>query len=119
MVDERINELVIKPRGGLGGKGVLIGRNATAEQLEAARRDLELTPEDWVVQETVALSTHPTVIGDSLEPRHIDLRPYAIHLGEDVRTLPACLTRVALDRGELIVNSSQNGGAKDTWITAE
>jgi uncharacterized circularly permuted ATP-grasp superfamily protein len=119
MIDERINELVIKPRGGLGGKGVTIGRRASAEQLEAARRDLELSPEDWVVQETVALSTHPTVIGNSLEPRHIDLRPYAIHLGEDAQTLPACLTRVALERGELIVNSSQNGGAKDTWITAE
>jgi uncharacterized circularly permuted ATP-grasp superfamily protein len=119
MVDERLGELVVKPRGGLGGKGVTVGRTATTEQLERARQDLEAAPHDWVVQETVALSTHPTVIGDSLEPRHIDLRPYAIHLGEDTRTLPACLTRVALERGGLIVNSSQNGGAKDTWITAE
>jgi carboxylate-amine ligase len=119
MVDERINELVVKPRGGLGGKGVTVGRTATPAELEAARSELEKSPEDWVVQETVALSTHPTVIGDSLEPRHIDLRPYAIHLGEEARTLPACLTRVALEKGSLIVNSSQNGGAKDTWITAE
>jgi uncharacterized circularly permuted ATP-grasp superfamily protein len=119
MVEDRINELVVKPRGGLGGKGVTVGRTATLEQLEAAQRDLEAAPEDWVVQETVSLSTHPTVIGDSLEPRHIDLRPYAIHLGEETQTLPACLSRVALEKGSLIVNSSQNGGAKDTWITAE
>jgi uncharacterized circularly permuted ATP-grasp superfamily protein len=119
MVEDRINELVVKPRGGLGGKGVTVGRTATLEQLEAARRDLDDAPEDWVVQETVSLSTHPTVIGDSLEPRHIDLRPYAIHLGEEAQTLPACLSRVALEKGSLIVNSSQNGGAKDTWITAE
>lgn len=120
MVAERLDELVVKPRGGLGGKGVTIGRTATAAELEAARSELEAAPEEWVVQETVALSTHPTVVDGKLEPRHVDLRPYAIHLGEDgVKTLSACLTRVALERGAMVVNSSQNGGAKDTWTTAE
>lgn len=120
MVEERLEELVVKPRGGLGGKGVTIGRTATPAELEEARHELTKSPRDWVVQETVALSTHPTVIDGRLEPRHIDLRPYAIHLGEDgARTLSACLTRVALERGAMVVNSSQNGGAKDTWTTAQ
>lgn len=119
MIEDRIGELVVKPRGGLGGVGVTIGPKASREGLDATVALLKAEPEQWVAQETVALSTHPTVSGNSLEPRHIDLRPYAIHTGGDVRTLPACLTRVALERGGLIVNSSQNGGAKDTWITAE
>ncbi|MFT4048788.1 MAG: circularly permuted type 2 ATP-grasp protein [Solirubrobacterales bacterium] len=119
LVASRADELVFKPRGGLGGKGVTIGRAASADELAAAVRTLEEAPEDWVVQETVSLSTHPTVIDGALEPRRIDLRPYAIHLGDSVRTLPACLTRVAMQRGGLIVNSSQNGGAKDTWVVAE
>lgn len=119
MIEDRIGELVIKPRGGLGGAGVTIGPKSTREQLDAAAAGLRAEPHLWVAQETVALSTHPTVAGDSLEPRHIDLRPYAIHTGGSVQTLPACLTRVALERGGLIVNSSQNGGAKDTWIAAQ
>lgn len=119
MAVDRISELVIKPRGGLGGSGVTIGSLATAEEREVAVRSIQEDPLAWVAQETVALSTHPTVIGNSLEPRHLDLRPYAIHLQDDARTLPACLSRVAMERGGMIVNSSQNGGAKDTWITAE
>lgn len=119
MIEDRIGELVVKPRGGLGGSGVTIGPKASREELEQAVSQIKNEPELWVAQETVALSTHPTVCGDSLEPRHIDLRPYAIHTGDDVQTLPACLTRVALEKGGLIVNSSQNGGAKDTWITAQ
>lgn len=119
MIEQRIGELVVKPRGGLGGRGVTIGPKSSREQLDAALSQTIDEPELWVAQETVALSTHPTVVGNSLEPRHIDLRPYAIHLEDDARTLPACLTRVALEKGGLIVNSSQNGGAKDTWITAQ
>jgi uncharacterized circularly permuted ATP-grasp superfamily protein len=119
MIEDRISELVVKPRGGLGGADVTIGPKASADERAAAVDRIKNQPELWVAQETVALSTHPTVIGNSLEPRHIDLRPYAIHLADSVRTLPACLTRVALEKGGLIVNSSQNGGAKDTWITAE
>lgn len=119
MIEDRIGELVVKPRGGLGGAGVTIGPKSTREELDAAVAQVKAEPHLWVAQETVALSTHPTVVGDSLEPRHIDLRPYAIHTGSSVQTLPACLTRVALERGGLIVNSSQNGGAKDTWIAAQ
>lgn len=119
MAVDRISELVVKPRGGLGGAGVTIGPLASNEERAAAVAAVEADPLLWVAQETVALSTHPTVIGDSLEPRHLDLRPYAIHLEDDAVTLPACLSRVALERGGMIVNSSQNGGAKDTWITAE
>ncbi len=117
-IDADADSLVFKPRGGLGGKGVTIGRVASADELSVARAELADSPEAWVVQETVALSTHPTVIGDRLEPRHVDLRPYCVHLGETVEMVEACLTRVALERGGLIVNSSQNGGAKDTWVTA-
>lgn len=119
MVVDRIGELVVKPRGGLGGAGVTIGPVASREERDAAAAAIEQDPLAWVAQETVALSTHPTVIGNSLEPRHLDLRPYAIHLEDDAVTLPACLSRVALERGGMIVNSSQNGGAKDTWVTAE
>ncbi len=119
MIEARIGELVIKPRGGLGGADVTIGPKADADERAAAAARIRSQPELWVAQETVALSTHPTVVGDSLQPRHIDLRPYAIHVADEVRTLPACLTRVALQKGGLIVNSSQNGGAKDTWIKAE
>ncbi|MGH2906156.1 MAG: circularly permuted type 2 ATP-grasp protein [Solirubrobacterales bacterium] len=119
MIEDRIGELVIKPRGGLGGADVTIGPKADADERAAAAARIRSQPELWVAQETVALSTHPTVVGDSLQPRHIDLRPYAIHVADEVRTLPACLTRVALQKGGLIVNSSQNGGAKDTWIKAE
>jgi uncharacterized circularly permuted ATP-grasp superfamily protein len=112
------DRLVFKPRGGLGGAGVTIGAAATGEELEVARRRLVDEPGQWVVQERVALSTHPTIVGDALEPRHIDLRPYAIHLGERAEIVDACLSRVAMRRGGLIVNSSQNGGAKDTWVVA-
>ncbi|MFY9264857.1 MAG: circularly permuted type 2 ATP-grasp protein [Solirubrobacterales bacterium] len=119
MLESRIGELVIKPRGGLGGSGVTIGPQATRDELDTALERIAREPNRWVAQETIALSTHPTVAENCWQPRHIDLRPYAIHLADGVRTLPACLTRVALERGGLIVNSSRNGGAKDTWITAE
>lgn len=112
------DQLVFKPRGGLGGAGVTIGAAATPDELSAARARLVDEPGQWVVQERVALSTHPTVIDGALEPRHIDLRPYAIHLAERVEVVDACLTRVAMQRGGLIVNSSQSGGAKDTWVVA-
>jgi uncharacterized circularly permuted ATP-grasp superfamily protein len=119
MIEDRIDELVIKPRGGLGAAGVTIGPRASREELDGVLAQIRSQPQSWVAQETIALSTHPTVVGNSLEPRHIDMRPYAIHLADEVRVLPACLTRVALRKGGLIVNSSRDGGAKDTWITAE
>lgn len=116
MVLSRIDELVVKPRGGLGGEGVVIGPRAKIRELKMVTTAVATEPEKWVAQETVRLSTHPTVVKGLLEPRHIDLRPYAVISKDGVKALPSCLTRVALNRGELVVNSSRNGGGKDTWI---
>jgi uncharacterized circularly permuted ATP-grasp superfamily protein len=112
----RLGELVVKPRDGYGGHGVLIGPRANAAALEQAAAAIRHTPERWVAQETVALSTHPTVCDGRLAPRHVDLRPFVFSSPEGVRVLAGGLTRVALREGELIVNSSQDGGAKDTWV---
>ena len=110
-------ELVVKPRGGYGGEGVAVLPHAEDWDIEAARKAVRERPEEFIAQRMVMISCHPTVIGGALEPRHVDLRPY-IFLGRDgeVRTLPGGLTRVAFDEGSLVVNSSQNGGAKDTWV---
>ena len=114
----RLNELVVKPVDGAGGKGIVIGPNATAAQLEELRARLLADPRGWIAQPVVQLSTVPTLIGDHMAPRHVDLRPFAINDGEKVWVLPGGLTRVALPEGELIVNSSQGGGSKDTWVLA-
>ena len=114
---ERIEELVVKPRAGLGGHGVVIGPHAESGDLRDTVRAVAERPEDYVAQEMVMLSTHPTVVDDRLEPRHVDLRPFAFG-GEDGEVAPGGITRVALDRGALVVNSSQSGGAKDTWVMA-
>ena len=111
---ERIDELVVKPRAQLGGRGVVIGKQSTAEERKEVMEAAHETPEDYIAQETVHLSTHPTFSGGGLEPRHIDLRAYAY--GDEIA--PGGLTRVALERGSLIVNSTQGGGAKDTWVLA-
>jgi uncharacterized circularly permuted ATP-grasp superfamily protein len=115
---ERIDELVVKPRSGHGGYGVVIGPHARPEDLRATAAALSAAPERFVAQETIMLSRHPTVTDGRLEPRHIDLRPFAISSGESVHVLPGGLTRVAFERDALIVNSSQNGGSKDTWVLA-
>ena len=111
------DELVVKPRGGHGGEGVWVLPHADPGDREAARRAVRERPEDYVAQRMVMISSHPTVVGGRLVPRHVDLRPY-VFLARDgeVRTLPGGLTRVAFDEGSLVVNSSQNGGAKDTWV---
>ena len=83
------------------------------------RQRVAADPRGWVAQRTVALSTSPVLIGEGLAPRHIDLRPFAVNDGDDVWLLPGGLTRVALPEGELVVNSSQGGGSKDTWVLAE
>jgi uncharacterized circularly permuted ATP-grasp superfamily protein len=116
MILERIDELVIKPRSGHGGYGVVISPHARPADVRKAAAELADAPERFVVQETVMLSRHPTVIDGQLEPRHVDLRPFAISSGERVHVLPGGLTRVAFDAGALVVNSSQNGGSKDTWV---
>jgi uncharacterized circularly permuted ATP-grasp superfamily protein len=118
MALERVGELVIKPRSGHGGIGVVIGPHADPETLAAVSRELAATPERFIVQETVHLSRQPTVCGDELEPRHVDLRPFTFAVDDRVEVFPGGLTRVALERGSLVVNSSQQGGAKDTWVLA-
>jgi uncharacterized circularly permuted ATP-grasp superfamily protein len=115
---DRIDEMVVKPRAQSGGHGVLIGQHATAEDRERAIRAIEEDPEAFVAQETVWLSRHLTVVDGRLEPRHVDLRAFVFVTGDGAAALPGGLTRVALDAGALVVNSSQAGGAKDTWVLA-
>jgi uncharacterized circularly permuted ATP-grasp superfamily protein len=114
---DQLDELVIKPRAGHGGIGVLIAAHAGAADLARAREAIQAEPGAWIAQRLVMLSTHPTLVDGRLAPRHIDLRPF-VFLGEDAnpRVLPGGLTRFARDAGALVVNSSQNGGVKDTWI---
>jgi uncharacterized circularly permuted ATP-grasp superfamily protein len=113
---DRLQELVMKPVDGSGGKGIVIGPRATKAELDELRRRVREDPRGWIAQPIVQLSTVPTLIEDGLQPRHVDLRPFAVNNGEDVWVLPGGLTRVALPEGELVVNSSQGGGSKDTWV---
>jgi uncharacterized circularly permuted ATP-grasp superfamily protein len=115
---DRLDELVVKPVDGAGGKGLVIGPQATAPELDELRKRLIEDPRGWIAQPVVQLSTVPTLIGDSISPRHVDLRPFAVNDGDDVWVLPGGLTRVALPEGSLVVNSSQGGGSKDTWVLA-
>jgi len=110
--------LVLKPVHGAGGAGIVIGPRATRTQLKELRAKVQADPRGWLAQRPVALSTSPVLIGEKLAPRHIDLRPFAVNDGSDVWVLPGGLTRVALPEGELVVNSSQGGGSKDTWVIA-
>jgi uncharacterized circularly permuted ATP-grasp superfamily protein len=113
---DRLAELVVKPRGGSGGYGVLIGPRATPEQLDEVRRAIDGEPGAWIAQEVVELSTHPTVVGGALEPRHSDLRPFAFAVDGEVEVLRGAFSRFARDRGEMVVNCSQGGGGRDVWV---
>ncbi|HEX2161941.1 MAG TPA: circularly permuted type 2 ATP-grasp protein [Thermoleophilaceae bacterium] len=115
-VFERLDELVVKPRSGHGGEGVVVCPRVSPQARDAVRRAVAADPDGYIAQEPVDLSTEPTVCDGRLEPRHVDLRPFAIAVGDAVVTAPVALTRVALERGALIVNSSRNGGGKDTWL---
>jgi len=110
-----LDQLVVKAVDGSGGYGMLIGPASTHEQREEFARKIEANPRGYIAQPTISLSQHPTLVGNRLEGRHIDLRPYVLY-GDEVRVLPGGLTRVALPRGSLVVNSSQGGGTKDTWV---
>jgi carboxylate-amine ligase len=107
---------VVKPRSGSGGFGVMVGPLASEAQLAAARAALERDPGELVVQEAIAFSVHPTHVGGRLAPRHVDLRPFALCAGGRVEVVPGGLTRVALAEGDLLVNCSQGGSAKDVWV---
>jgi uncharacterized circularly permuted ATP-grasp superfamily protein len=115
---DRLTELVVKPVEGSGGYGIVFGPNASARELAALRRRIRLDPRGWIAQPVVQLSTVPTKVGQRLRPRHVDLRPFAVNDGNSVFVLPGGLTRVAIPEGSLIVNSSQGGGSKDTWVIA-
>lgn len=117
-VMDRLDELVLKPVDGSGGKGIVIGPAASRDELDALRSKILEDPRSWIAQPVVQLSTVPTVRDGRPAPRHVDLRPFAINDGSDVWVLPGGLTRVALPEGRLIVNSSQGGGSKDTWVLA-
>jgi uncharacterized circularly permuted ATP-grasp superfamily protein len=117
-VMDRLDELVLKPVDGSGGKGIVIGPQATAAELEELRAKVMADPRSWIAQPVVQLSTVPTYVNGQMRPRHVDLRPFAVNDGNRVWVLPGGLTRVALGEGELIVNSSRGGGSKDTWVLA-
>jgi len=113
---DRLDELVVKPVAGSGGKGLVVGPDASREELDQLRARLTADPRGWIAQPVVQLSTIPTLVDDGMRPRHADLRPFAVNDGSDVWVLPGGLTRVALPEGQLVVNSSQGGGSKDTWV---
>jgi uncharacterized circularly permuted ATP-grasp superfamily protein len=113
-----LSELVVKPVGESGGYGITIGPRATADELEACRARLVADPANYIAQPVIGLSVAPTLTDAGLRPRHLDLRPYAV-TGRETWVLPGGLTRVALKEGSLVVNSSQGGGSKDTWVLAE
>lgn len=112
---ERLPELVVKEVHGSGGYGMLVGPKSTKEEIETFRAKLKANPSNYIAQPTLGLSTCPTLSGGIVGPRHLDLRPFVL-VGDRVRLVPGGLTRVAMKQGSLVVNSSQGGGTKDTWV---
>ena len=115
---DRIDELVLKPVEGSGGYGIVFGPDASAKELAAVGKKIRDDPRSWIAQPMMELSTVPTQIESTLAPRYVDLRPFAVNDGNDVWVLPGGLSRVALVEGSRVVNSSQGGGSKDTWVLA-
>jgi uncharacterized circularly permuted ATP-grasp superfamily protein len=112
---DHLHELVVKEVHGAGGYGMLIGPAASKAEIDAFRDALRANPSGYIAQPTLALSTCPTYVDAGIAPRHIDLRPFVLS-GKSVQMVPGGLTRVALKEGSLVVNSSQGGGTKDTWV---
>ncbi len=115
---DRIAELVVKPVEGSGGYGIVFGPEATDKELTTICKKIRDDPRSWIAQPMMELSTVPTKVGDNLAPRYVDLRPFAVNDGDEVFVLPGGLSRVALVEGSRVVNSSQGGGSKDTWVLA-
>jgi uncharacterized circularly permuted ATP-grasp superfamily protein len=113
-----LSQLVVKRVDEAGGYGMLMGPSASQNELDEFARRIKAQPRSYIAQPVIDLSLHPTWIDGRLEPRHVDLRPYILY-GQDVYVLPGGLTRVALRKGSLVVNSSQGGGSKDTWVLGE
>jgi uncharacterized circularly permuted ATP-grasp superfamily protein len=114
-VTEHIADLVVKAANESGGYGMLVGPHSTAEEREEFIERIETNPRNYIAQPTVALSRAPVIVEGTLEGRHVDLRPFVLY-GQQIAVLPGGLTRVALKKGSLVVNSSQGGGSKDTWV---
>jgi uncharacterized circularly permuted ATP-grasp superfamily protein len=115
---ENMDKLVVKPVGESGGYGICVGPKASKAEIELARKQLQADPSNYISQPMIELSVCPTLTEDGVEPRHVDLRPFAV-TGRDTWLLPGGLTRVALRKNSIIVNSSQGGGTKDTWVLRE
>ncbi len=115
---ENIEKLVVKAANESGGYGMIVGPQSTAAERDEFKKRIESSPRNYIAQPMLGLSRVPTIIDDGVEGRHVDLRPYVLY-GDDIFVLPGGLTRVALRRGSLVVNSSQGGGSKDTWVLAE
>jgi uncharacterized circularly permuted ATP-grasp superfamily protein len=113
-----MENLVVKAANESGGYGMLIGPHSTKEEVAKFRELVAASPRNYIAQNPIKLSRHPTWCGDHFEGRHIDLRPFVLY-GEDIEIIPGGLTRVALRKGSLVVNSSQGGGSKDTWVLRE
>jgi uncharacterized circularly permuted ATP-grasp superfamily protein len=115
---EHLGELVVKEVHGSGGYGMLVGPTSTKAQIEDFRAKILTNPNNYIAQPTLALSTCPTLVDKGIVPRHVDLRPFVLS-GETTTVVPGGLTRVAIKEGSLVVNSSQGGGTKDTWVLEE
>ncbi len=118
-VIENIDRLVVKPVAEAGGKGIVFGPSSDEETLAGVVAALRADPRGFIAQEVIQLSTHPTFTDEGIAPRHIDLRPFALSGADGIEVVPGGLTRVALRAGSLVVNSSQGGGSKDTWVLAD
>jgi uncharacterized circularly permuted ATP-grasp superfamily protein len=115
---ENLHALVVKQTDASGGYGMLIGTHATKSEIEEFRQRIVAAPRNYIAQPVISLGRHPTEVDGHLEGRCVDLRPYVL-FGDRIRVIPGGLTRVALRKGSLVVNSSQGGGYKDTWVMAE
>jgi uncharacterized circularly permuted ATP-grasp superfamily protein len=115
---ENLGELVVKEVHGSGGYGMLVGPASTKEEQTTYAERIKADPGDFIAQPTLALSACPTFVESGIAPRHVDFRPFCL-VGDDIRLTPGGLTRVAMREGSLVVNSSQGGGVKDTWIMAD
>lgn len=116
---DHLDELVVKEVNGSGGYGMLVGPHASRAEIELFRAKLKANPDHFIAQPTLALSTCPVSLAEGVAPRHVDLRPFVLHGANEVRVVPGGLTRVAMTENSLVVNSSQGGGTKDTWIVED
>jgi len=112
---ENIKDLVVKQTDASGGYGMLIGPKSTKKEHNEFKEKIKQNPRNYIAQPTINLSRVPTLSENAIEGRHVDLRPYVL-FGKEIKIIPGALTRVALKKGSLVVNSSQGGGSKDTWI---